>query len=509
MWANEFTASLEVPFKSVGTLHPAKPALTKCFAQSALPITILGVAFDHVTLHQTVRRIEEMINSRQPHYVATANVDFLVQSMYDVELHRILLDAHLVVCDGTPLIWTSRLLGNPLPERVAGSDLTPLLIRLAVGKKYRIFLLGATPTSNDKAVANLQAQYPDLIIAGHYAPPFRALMEMDHEEIRRQIHAAHPDILFVSLGCPKQEKWIGMHYRSLGVPVVIGVGAVVDFLAGYFKRAPRWMQLCGLEWVYRMSQEPRRLVKRYAADLWHFGLAISQQLFRLRARRRVEPSRTRAAFVMIEPEWQRITSPEHLNAATIRRDLEIWNQVGDRHCLIDVSEIESIDSTGIGLLTRLHHCLEMAGHSLILLAPSHKLRRVLKLMQLDHYFLVALDAVEARRIIVAREEKRALTVVMSPNERILLQGEITAANADEMWDLLKGTVHTLCTTNSRILIDLSDVTFIDSTGLGLLIKARKEAAALGATLHYADVTPDVRNVMKMARMEAFLLVEHE
>src|SRR5437879_1981103 len=117
-------------------------------AASAWPIAILGVPFDHVTINDAIARIDAMVAARRPHYVVTANVDFLVQARRDVELRRILLEAHLALCDGTPLVWASRLLGNPLPERVAGSDLVPLLIELGAEKNYRVFLLGGSPESN-------------------------------------------------------------------------------------------------------------------------------------------------------------------------------------------------------------------------------------------------------------------------------------------------------------------------------------------------------------------------
>src|ERR1700759_3152302 len=132
------------------------------------PIAILGVPFDNVTTSGAISLIETMIASRRPHYVVTANVDFLVQAKEDVELRRILFDAHLVLCDGTPLVWASRLLGNPLLERVAGADLVPLLLRVAAEKGYRVFFLGATPDSCDRAVRNLKKLHPDLIIADHY-----------------------------------------------------------------------------------------------------------------------------------------------------------------------------------------------------------------------------------------------------------------------------------------------------------------------------------------------------
>src|SRR5580658_10757563 len=170
-------------------LQPARaaafPAPRIHDTQEKRPIAMLGVAFDNVTIEDTLSLIEQMVLSRQPHFLVTANVDFLVQAQHDVELRRILLNAHLVLCDGTPLLWVSRLLGNPLAERVAGADVAPLLIRMAAQKGFRIFILGGRPEVSTKAVANLRAQYPDLIIAGDYSPPFQPLLEMDHDEISR------------------------------------------------------------------------------------------------------------------------------------------------------------------------------------------------------------------------------------------------------------------------------------------------------------------------------------
>src|ERR1051325_5857311 len=241
------------------------------------PIAILGVPFDNVTTTETIQAIERMVASREPHYLVTANVDFLVQAQEDVELRRILFDAHLVLCDGTPLVCASRLLGNPLLERVAGADLVPLLLRVAAEKGYRVFFLGATPESVKQAVDNLKKLHPTLVIADYYSPPFNKLLEMDHDEIKRRIVEAKPDLLFVSFGCPKQEKWIAMNYRSLRVPVSIGVGGTIDFLAGRLARAPLWMQRTGTEWIFRLAQEPRRLLGRYAKDLQYFSLGILSQ----------------------------------------------------------------------------------------------------------------------------------------------------------------------------------------------------------------------------------------
>src|SRR5258706_1874235 len=132
------------------------------------PIAILGVPFDNVTTAETIELIQRMVSSRQAHYLVTANVDFLVQAQEDVELRRIMFDAHLVLCDGTPLLWASRLLGNPLPERVAGADLVPLLMRTAAEKGYRPFFLGSTSDSAELAIARLKQRHPTLDVAGNY-----------------------------------------------------------------------------------------------------------------------------------------------------------------------------------------------------------------------------------------------------------------------------------------------------------------------------------------------------
>jgi exopolysaccharide biosynthesis WecB/TagA/CpsF family protein len=232
-----------------------------------------------------------MIATQQPHYLATANVDFLVQSRNDSELRRILDEAHLVVCDGTPLIWLSKILRRALPERVAGSDLVPRLLERAEQKGWRVFFLGGETRSLTQAVKNVEAKHPNIQIAGAFSPPFAPLDRMDHETICQHVREAKPDLLLVSFGCPKQEKWIARHYEALGVPVSVGVGATIDFLAGTVKRAPRWMQVVGMEWIFRLAQEPRRLLKRYATDLVVFSIGsireIACSLFTSKAAQRV------------------------------------------------------------------------------------------------------------------------------------------------------------------------------------------------------------------------------
>lgn len=241
-------------------------------------VRLMNVPFDVVTMSQTLDRIGGMIATQQPHYLATANVDFLVQSRNDSELRHILDQAHLVVCDGTPLIWLSKILRRALPERVAGSDLVPRLLERAEREGWRVFFLGGEPRSLTQAVKNVEAKHPNIQIAGAFSPPFAPLDRMDHKTICQHVREAKPDLLLVSFGCPKQEKWIARHYEALGVPVSVGVGATIDFLAGTVKRAPRWMQIVGMEWIFRLAQEPRRLLKRYATDLVVFSLGSIREI---------------------------------------------------------------------------------------------------------------------------------------------------------------------------------------------------------------------------------------
>ena len=485
----------------------AEPEKALAASAPTPPVALLGVPFDKVTMSQAVQRIEQMVASRQPHYVVTANVDFLVQARRDVELRRILLDAHLALCDGTPLVWASRLLGNPLPERVAGSDLVPLLIELGAEKNYRVFLLGGSPESNAQAVTRLKARHPTLNIVGNYSPPFKPLLEMDHEEIQRRIQATRPDLLFVSFGCPKQEKWIAMHYRSLGVPVTIGVGATIDFLAGRMKRAPGWMQRTGTEWIFRMLQEPRRLFKRYVADLWHFSGAMLAQCWEMEWRSRTRRGATPSSPVVVGPTWQRIQASERLDAESIRHDARMWERLstGDRHCLLELGKVRFIDSTGVAVLVRLQKRMRSTGRALILLAPGVAVQRALARMRLEDFFEVAADAIEARELIAARERERSAQVVNGARRPLVWRGEITAANAEEVWRQTREEINSMSSWRKQWTVDLSHVRFIDSSGIGVMVRAKKYAPRRGACVRFAGASPVVRNVLRLSKLESFLL----
>lgn len=473
------------------------------------PIAILGVPFDNLTTAEAIELVGRMVASRQPHYLVTANVDFLVQAQEDVELRRILFDAHVVLCDGTPLVWASRWLGNPLPERVAGSDLVPLLLRVAEERQFRIFLLGATPESAAQAVANLRTRHPKLPSVGFYSPPFNKLLEMDHEEITRRIREAKPDLLFVSFGCPKQEKWIAMHYRTLGVPVCVGVGATIDFLAGQVRRAPRWMQRTGTEWIFRLLQEPRRLFARYAKGVWVFGLGIVSQWWNLQFRSPKIPARV-SAPVQAEATWQCVKLPPRFDTLAARNDALLVDQVlaDGRDCLLDLSGVEFVDSTGVGLLIRLQKKIRASGRQLVLLQPSQNVQQALRLMHLHNFFATAPDIAAARELIAARLREASSPAhprVAAAFNPLVWQGEITAANAEVVWRRTEAHVRSLAAARREAIIDLAAVRFMDSTGAGLMMRARKLAQREGCRLAFTNAPEEVRNVLRLARLEEFVL----
>lgn len=205
-------------------------------------------------------------------YVVTPNVDHTVLLQERQDLCAAYHDASLVLADGWPVVAASRLVGKPLPERVPGSDLVPMLLQAALpDRPLRVFLLGAAPGVGERAARNILHEYDGVDIVGVHSPPLG--FEFDEDENRRILYLVEqtePDVLVVGLGAPKQELWVHANQDRLKAKVALCVGATIDFLAGEKSRAPRWLQRIGLEWLHRMLSDPRRLVKRYVRDAWTF-----------------------------------------------------------------------------------------------------------------------------------------------------------------------------------------------------------------------------------------------
>ena len=230
-------------------------------------INFMNTEIDNLTMNETLIEIDKLIRLNECAYVVTPNVDHIVQLERDEELKRVYENASLILADGKPLIWISKFYKTPIKEKISGSDLFPKVCDLAAKKGFTMYLLGAAEGVAAKAAKNLMQKYKGLNIVGTYSPPFG--FEKDKKEldkIKEQIQKVHPDILIVGLGCPKQEKFMYHHCNELGVPISFGLGASIDFEAGNIKRAPKWMSEHGLEWLYRIIQDPKILAKRYLVD---------------------------------------------------------------------------------------------------------------------------------------------------------------------------------------------------------------------------------------------------
>jgi N-acetylglucosaminyldiphosphoundecaprenol N-acetyl-beta-D-mannosaminyltransferase len=228
-------------------------------------LDLFGVRVDQVTLDAAMARVCAFLNDGLPHQIVTVNLDFLYLADRDPAFRATINEADLVVPDGMPLVWLSRLLGSPLKARVTGVDLVDASCRVAAEAGAPVFFLGGRPHVSAAAAQRAREHYAGLTVTA-YAPPHGPISPEEDERIVAMILEARPSFLFVALGAPRQDQWIRDHRERLGVPVAMGVGCVLDLLAGTVRRAPEWMRSSGFEWSYRLFQEPRRLWRRYLLD---------------------------------------------------------------------------------------------------------------------------------------------------------------------------------------------------------------------------------------------------
>lgn len=224
-------------------------------------VEMLGVPLARIDMEEALARVDQFVEERSPHMVVTSDTPSIVRAQDDAEYQEIVRDADMVTADGRGVVWMARVLGLPVSERVSGVDLMEKICERAEEKGYAVYLLGSAPGVAEEAAEQLRSRCPGLQVVGthhgYFAPE-------EEPEVVRAIAEAKPDILFVALGAPRQEKWIRRHMSELRVPVALGVGGSLDVLAGRVGRAPAWMQRMGLEWLYRVLQQPKRLPRLWA-----------------------------------------------------------------------------------------------------------------------------------------------------------------------------------------------------------------------------------------------------
>ena len=252
-------------------------------------VNICGVMVDLVSLDDMLREIQARVMQRVPGYLITPNVDHVCLCRRNPEFEQAYRGAFLSVPDGMPLIWSGRLLGTPLVQRLSGNDIIYSISEMAAEQGFSVFFLGAAEGVAQEAARRLKELYPNLKVAGTHSPPFGFERSAEENaEVIERLRVAAPDICFVAVGSPKQEIWMRRHCAESEIPVMIGVGAALDFTSGHKRRAPRVMQRMGLEWFWRLCSEPRRLWRRYLVnDTLFFVLLARQFMSRLIPGRRV------------------------------------------------------------------------------------------------------------------------------------------------------------------------------------------------------------------------------
>ncbi len=241
-------------------------------------ISLCEVPIDNVTLDEALARIDACIAQGRGGYVTTPNVDHVCRFHRDERFRNAYRESFLRLADGMPLLWASRLFGKAIRQKLSGSDFVYWLAEHASGKGYPLFLFGAAEGVADAAAAKLRALYPGLLIAGTHSPP----LGFDRDpaassDAMRRVKDSGARVCYVALGTPKQELWMQEASRVPGMPIMLGIGASLDFIAGRTKRAPVFLQKTGLEWFWRLCMEPRRLWRRYLIDDSYFLVLLLRE----------------------------------------------------------------------------------------------------------------------------------------------------------------------------------------------------------------------------------------
>lgn len=242
-------------------------------------INILGVGINAITLPQAVEQIAGWIDTRTRQYVSVCNVHTIMECQHNEAMRQAVNRAGLTTPDGMPLVWLGRWLAQLEVNRVYGPDLMLALCELSGERGYTHYFCGGALGVPELLAERLQVKFPNLRVVGTYSPPFHPLSPAEESQLIERLNRARPDIIWVGLGTPKQDLWMARYRERLNAPVMIAVGAAFDFFSGRVPQAPRWMQRSGLEWFYRLSQEPQRLWYRYLIyNPWFVMLLMAQGL---------------------------------------------------------------------------------------------------------------------------------------------------------------------------------------------------------------------------------------
>ena len=467
-------------------------------------LIIAGLPIDNLTMDETLDRIEQFIKigrtTGKTHQIATVNADFVVKAANDSELGYLIQSCDLATPDGMPLVWGSRILGVNVEERVAGSDMVPLLAERAAKKGYSLYLFGAAEGVAEKAKEILTAKYPNLKIVGAVSPPYSGVIDVPEDYIE-DIKRADPDVLLVALGNPKQEKFIGMYGRDLKVPVAIGIGGTLDFIAGKTKRAPLWMQRLGIEWFHRMTNDPKRLIKRYVHDFYGFTTFFFGQWWRLKSGKNNEALLPKTDAVIFNNQAVlRLSGRIDLNYTDFLREqleklLKETNQID-----IDLSEVTFIDSVSIGqILAFVKLCREDGGNVRLINMPD-RIFTTFKYLKMDRFL-------DIYRLGTSTEEPKPLETIKRDSEIIIrMPKRLDAITKPETLEICLDQAKE----SHHLILDFSHTKLIASAGLALLVHLNEYLKTVNGSLKLANCPKDIRKTLEIVKFDIlFPLIDLE
>ena len=394
-------------------------------SKSVSTVALFGLPISNVSMAEAVERIAEGIEDGSTQQIATANLDFARNARKNSFLQQVICDCSLVLPDGAPMLWASWLLGRPLKQRVTGVDLIPELAKLSAERGYRIFLLGSKDENARTAIEILQARFPGALFVGRYSPEEKPLDDMDDDEILSRVHAARADILLVAFGNPKQELWIDRNRERLGVRVAIGIGGALDMIAGTVRRAPKFVQAMHMEWMFRLLQEPRRLLPRYVLDT----VALLRHLPREILANRRQPEKPN--MWPLEVSMQGRTRLVRLPGVLSGEDCRIVEQQAalaaerDEPLVLDMTLTERVEADGVGCLLEARRTMFAAGRPLWMAGVTDPVRRVLQSASLVQHMRMAPTVREAVRL-CGMPERRKRYVPQTGRARMAAQARAAA-----------------------------------------------------------------------------------
>lgn len=484
-------------------------------------IMIGGIPIDNLSLSQCTNKIidlaEKAKRSKSNYYVATVNVDFLVNALSwhknDLPRHPELIDilrrADIATADGMPIVWLSKLLDSPIRSRVAGSDLLPALAKEAEQKDLTLFLLGGQGDSAEKAALTLNKQYPNLKVADTYSPRVYSEGELmlsseeDDKVIIEKINQSGANLLFIGFGNPKQELWFDRNKHLLKGVVGIGVGGSFDFITGNVKRAPVWMQKSGLEWIYRISQDPKRLWKRYAIGLIKF-LSIAMPLILINKMNKgpieTRGQNSRIKFNLINSgETLEVILPENISVASLSLFEKIWSEssIFLKQVEFNFSQVNYIEPAALAKFVRIN--IICRKNQVIASYKSLDKPEIIELFKRSKIY----DFMDSGIInSVSLEDKKDMYTITKQDNKTLILSFTGRMDASEIEKIELNNI-LIQLQDMNYIIDLSELIFLDSSGLRFFFKLEKHIREHNKKIIFTNISDMIMQLLTINKLENY------